>query len=284
MPDSSNINPAIQECIHLLKRRFRLRRATKRASFSTLPPELILTVSDHLSTLRDLNSLCQTNRKTHSLLQPLLVLKAAEADLSANNDGEIPARTVLVWAAVHNGRTLVQDLTAKIHILARQPPRSLFSAALLYAVAAPVPDHDVIGLLLNEGADPERVWTADPDRAYIAPWTDITALVFAVALGRHSVVEQLMRVVGPAAGLNDVLPLHLAVWRDDPVMVRTIVAADPRSVERCRDKVTCGPDVGCTNITAVDMAVWYHKKAARQALEQTGVRVKLVAKPAGEDV
>ncbi|KAI5778314.1 hypothetical protein EDC01DRAFT_777519 [Geopyxis carbonaria] len=58
--------------------------------------------------------LVQANRTTHSLLQPLLIRKAAAADLRANNDGDVAAQTVLCWAAVHNGRTLAYDLIAQI--------------------------------------------------------------------------------------------------------------------------------------------------------------------------
>ncbi|KAI5780376.1 hypothetical protein EDC01DRAFT_753901 [Geopyxis carbonaria] len=237
------------------------------ASFSSLPTELILEISEHLGTLRDFSSLAQTTRATYSLLRPTLIREAAASDLHADTDSVIPAKTVLRWAAIHNS-TLAHELTVQIHNLQpRKSTQNLFSGALLAAVAAPKVDHDTIALFLKEGADPERVWKH----------IGITALIVAVELERYSVVDLLLRqrLVKRPPGRSRFTPLHVAVWRDDALMVRTIIKADPGSVDRRinEDRVS-EYDYSVISVTAVEMAVRDKRDKSREAFLYAGLRVE----------
>ncbi|KAI5796412.1 hypothetical protein EDC01DRAFT_776327 [Geopyxis carbonaria] len=236
-----------------------------------LPREIILMISEYLYTFRDFDSLCRTTRATYSLLQPALIRKAAVATLDATLRGrnkDFPANTVLRWAAFHSRRTLALELTLQINHLKRHRnrrhrKRSAFSAALFAAVVAPVADHAIIELLLENGADQTREW----GDFYITP------LLLAVELARHSVVELLLRQPRVAMAEMKISPLHLAVWRDDTMMVRTIVKAASGSVGwRMRDGMH--PYGLVEGVTAVEMAVWFGRKGALLALVEAGVLPK----------
>ncbi|KAG0644760.1 hypothetical protein HOY80DRAFT_388947 [Tuber brumale] len=196
----------------------------------TLPPELHLLVSSHLS-IPDLSRLSRTNTYLRALLAPVLTSRIL------TTRSPTYGRKLLYSAARLNSVQLIQ------HLLSGGILSFVGNGALLNDAILTEPDETVLGLI-EAGVD---VTTRYPNGE--------TPLLVAAGRGRGRIVRELLKRVGDdevnvcaRGGLRAVMMAALGGW----VGVVRLLVKDPRCEMRVRDDI--GRDVfwyarvgGCAN-------------------------------------
>lgn len=146
----------------------------KRSIHTSLPPEMLITISDFFASLADLNALARTNKTFHNLLNTRLY----QRDVTEHN------ASALTWAATHDKKSTARRsfaAGADVQGFTDADPRVKGCTPLL--LAAYHRSMDVLQMLLEL----EEVNPNSRDRKYIRP-----PLSWAVKQGHSSVVRTLL--------------------------------------------------------------------------------------------
>lgn len=182
---------------------------------NTLPPEVLISISEFIDTLADLNALARTNRFFYDLLNTRLYSR----DVTGHN------AWALTWAATHNKKSTAKrsiNAGADVQGITDKDPRIKGCTPLL--LAAYHGNMDVLQMLLEI----KEVNPNSRDRKYIRP-----PLSWAVMQGHSSVVRTLLNDPRVNVNLEDnrgQTPLMYAA-SDSPNLITVLLQkghADPR--------------------------------------------------------
>ncbi|KAJ5570535.1 uncharacterized protein N7459_009965 [Penicillium hispanicum] len=195
---------------------------------SSLPAEILLAITDHVTYWSDINALVNTNRRFYSLLNDELYHGFCE-DLHEKFQlplGQRPRHTVLDWAAQHGKALCLRRLFQAGLSPSINSPRSWHPMTL----AATQGHVDIVRIYLEHGLDstPRRgLWFKGGRPGYPLPWAITTGQVSVVRL----LVESGQSVVSEHLARNTRQPLSMATLSHQVPMVKLLLelGCDPLS-------------------------------------------------------